>query len=72
MARTYSTIPSAVYYITVSMIVSTTNTSAAYRSTVKPRSFDMRQPGVEHQARAVSLIVAVLLVHRRGDCRLAI
>ena len=37
--QTYSTVPSAVYYITVSMIVSTTNTSAAYRSTVKPRSF---------------------------------
>lgn len=37
--QTYSTIPSAVYYITVSMVVSTTNTSAAYRSTVKPRSF---------------------------------
>jgi len=37
--QTFSTIPSAVYYITVSMIVSTTNTSAAYRSTVKPRSF---------------------------------
>ena len=37
--QTYSTIPSAVYYITVSMIVSTENTSAAYRSTVRPRSF---------------------------------
>lgn len=37
--QTYSTIPSAVYYITVSMIVSTANTSATYRSTVKPRSF---------------------------------
>jgi prepilin-type N-terminal cleavage/methylation domain-containing protein len=37
--QTYSTIPSAVYYITVSMVVSTTNTSAIYRSTVKPRSF---------------------------------
>jgi prepilin-type N-terminal cleavage/methylation domain-containing protein len=37
--QTYSTVPSAVYYITVSMVVSTTNTSATYRSTVKPRSF---------------------------------
>jgi prepilin-type N-terminal cleavage/methylation domain-containing protein len=37
--QTYSTIPSAVYYITVSMIVSTANTNATYRSTVKPRSF---------------------------------
>lgn len=37
--QTYSTIPSAVYYVTVSMIVSTTNTSATYRSTVKPRNF---------------------------------
>ena len=37
--QTYSTIPSAVYYITASMIVSTANTSSAYRSTVKPRSF---------------------------------
>ena len=38
--QTYSTIPSAaVYYVTVSMIVSTANTSATYRSTVKPRSF---------------------------------
>jgi prepilin-type N-terminal cleavage/methylation domain-containing protein len=37
--QTYSTIPSAVYYISVSMIVSTTNTSATYRSTVKPSSF---------------------------------
>jgi prepilin-type N-terminal cleavage/methylation domain-containing protein len=32
-------IPSNVYYITVSMIVSTANTSATYRSTVKPRNF---------------------------------
>ena len=30
---------SAVYYISVSMVVSTPNTSATYRSTVKPRSF---------------------------------
>jgi prepilin-type N-terminal cleavage/methylation domain-containing protein len=37
--QTYSTVPSAVYYVTVSMIVSTANTSATYRSTVKPRSF---------------------------------
>lgn len=37
--QTYSTVPSAVYYVTVSMIVSTVNTSAAYRSTVRPRSF---------------------------------
>jgi len=31
--------PSAVYYITVSMVVATTNTSATYRDTVKPRNF---------------------------------
>lgn len=37
--QTYSTVPSAVYYIAVSMIMSTDNTSAAYRTTVKPRSF---------------------------------
>ena len=37
--QTYTTTPSAVYYVTVSMIVSTANTSATYRSTVKPRSF---------------------------------
>jgi len=37
--QTYSTIPSAAYYITVSMIVTTDNTSAVYRTTVKPRSF---------------------------------
>jgi prepilin-type N-terminal cleavage/methylation domain-containing protein len=37
--QTYSTVPAAVYYITVSMIESTANTSATYRSTVKPRSF---------------------------------
>jgi prepilin-type N-terminal cleavage/methylation domain-containing protein len=37
--QTYSTVPSVVYYISVSMIVSTANTSAAYRSTVKPRNF---------------------------------
>ncbi len=36
---TYSSTPSAAYYISVSMVVSTTNTSATYRSTVKPRSF---------------------------------
>lgn len=36
---TYTTIPSAVYYISVSMIVSTANTSATYRSTVKPGNF---------------------------------
>lgn len=37
--QTYTTTPSAVYYVTVSMIVSTANTSATYRSTVKPRNF---------------------------------
>jgi prepilin-type N-terminal cleavage/methylation domain-containing protein len=37
--QTYSTVPSAVYYVTVSMIVSTANTSATYRTTVKPRNF---------------------------------
>lgn len=37
--KTYTTTPSAVYYITVSMVVSTPNTYASYRSTVKPRSF---------------------------------
>ena len=37
--RTYTTTPSAVYYVTVSMVVSTANTSASYRSTVKPWSF---------------------------------
>ena len=37
--QTYSTIPSAVYYITTSMIVSTDNTSAVYRTTVKPGNF---------------------------------
>ena len=37
--QAYTTMPSAVYYVTVSMIVSTENTSATYRSTVKPRSF---------------------------------
>jgi prepilin-type N-terminal cleavage/methylation domain-containing protein len=37
--QTYTTVPSSVYYVTVSMIVSTTNTNAAYRSTVKPRDF---------------------------------
>lgn len=34
-----TTIPSAVYYVTVSMIVSTANTSATYRTTVKLRNF---------------------------------
>lgn len=34
-----TTTPAAVYYITVSMVVSTANTSATYRSTVKPRNF---------------------------------
>jgi prepilin-type N-terminal cleavage/methylation domain-containing protein len=37
--QTYTTTPSAVYYVTVSMVVATANTSATYRSTVKPRSF---------------------------------
>lgn len=37
--QTVTTTPSAVYYITVSMVVSTANTNASYRSTVKPRSF---------------------------------
>jgi prepilin-type N-terminal cleavage/methylation domain-containing protein len=37
--QTYTTTPSAVYYITVSMVVSTANTSATYRSTIKPSSF---------------------------------
>jgi prepilin-type N-terminal cleavage/methylation domain-containing protein len=31
--------PANVYYITVSMIVSTANTSAAYRDTIRPRNF---------------------------------
>ena len=31
--------PANVYYITVSMIVSTTNTNATYRDTVRPRNF---------------------------------
>jgi len=35
----YTTVASGVYYVTVSMVVSTANTSATYRSTVKPRSF---------------------------------
>ena len=30
---------SAVYYVSVSMVVSTTNTNATYRATVKPRNF---------------------------------
>lgn len=37
--QTYSTAASAVYYVTVSMVVSTENTSATYRSTIKPWSF---------------------------------
>ena len=37
--QTYTTTPSAAYYVTVSMIVSTENTSTTYRSTVKSRSF---------------------------------
>lgn len=37
--QTYSTVASAVYYVTVSMVVSTANTRATYRSTVKPRNF---------------------------------
>ena len=37
--QTYTTTPSAVYYVSVSMIVSTANTSATYRTTVKPGSF---------------------------------
>jgi prepilin-type N-terminal cleavage/methylation domain-containing protein len=32
-------VPANVYYITVSMIVSTTNTKATYRDTVRPRNF---------------------------------
>jgi prepilin-type N-terminal cleavage/methylation domain-containing protein len=37
--QAYTTTPSAVYYVSVSMVVSTPNTNATYRSTVKPRSF---------------------------------
>jgi prepilin-type N-terminal cleavage/methylation domain-containing protein len=37
--QTYSTVPSAVYFVTVSMVVGTANTSATYRGTVKPRNF---------------------------------
>jgi len=37
--QTYTTTPAAVHYITVSMIISTANTSASYRTTVKPRNF---------------------------------
>lgn len=37
--QAYTSTPSAVYYVTVSMIVSTENTSAVYRTTVKPRNF---------------------------------
>lgn len=34
-----TTAPAAVYYVTVSMVVSTANTSTPYRSTVKPGNF---------------------------------
>lgn len=34
--QTYTTTPAAAYYVTVSMIVATTNTSATYRTTVRP------------------------------------
>jgi len=37
--QTYSTAASAAYYVSVSMVVSTTNTSSTYRSTVRPRNF---------------------------------
>jgi len=37
--QTYSTVPAAVYYVTVSMVVATANTSTTYRATIKPRSF---------------------------------
>jgi prepilin-type N-terminal cleavage/methylation domain-containing protein len=37
--QTYTATPSAVYFVTVSMVVGTANTSATYRSTVKPRNF---------------------------------
>ena len=37
--QTYTTTPAAVYYVTVSMVVSTTNANATYRSTVRPRNF---------------------------------
>ena len=37
--QTYSTAASAVYYVSVSMVVTTANTNATYRSTVKPRNF---------------------------------
>jgi prepilin-type N-terminal cleavage/methylation domain-containing protein len=37
--QTYTTTPAAVYYITVSMVVSTTNANATYRGTVKRRNF---------------------------------
>ena len=37
--QTYTTTPSAVYYVTVSMTVATANTSATYRSTVRPRKY---------------------------------
>jgi hypothetical protein len=34
-----TTVPQDAYYITVSMTVATANTSATYRTTVKPRNF---------------------------------
>ncbi len=37
--QTYSAAAAAAYYVTVSMVVSTANTSATYRSAVKPWSF---------------------------------
>jgi prepilin-type N-terminal cleavage/methylation domain-containing protein len=37
--RTSTVTPSEVYYVTVSMIVATTNTNISYRSTVKPWDF---------------------------------
>ncbi len=37
--QTATTTPSAVYYVTVSMVVATPNTNATYRTTVKPRAF---------------------------------
>ena len=36
--QTYTTTPSAVYYVGVSMIVSTANASTTYRSMVRPRN----------------------------------
>jgi prepilin-type N-terminal cleavage/methylation domain-containing protein len=34
-----TTLPSAAYYVSFSMVTATTNSNATYRSTVKPRSF---------------------------------